>query len=90
MRDYAMERLLRCEGDPQAVNNTLDKIGDVGSFTLEEIGQVLGVTRERVRQIEQSALNKLKHPRVGRKLSAYLGIHVQDESRLNYGFKGAV
>jgi RNA polymerase primary sigma factor len=32
------------------------------AYTLEEIGQVFGVTRERIRQIEAKALKKLKHP----------------------------
>ena len=41
-------------------------------YTLEEIAQKLGITRERVRQIEQHALKKLRSPRVGRKLKAYL------------------
>ena len=31
-------------------------------LTLEEIGRVMGVTRERVRQIEARALRKLRHP----------------------------
>lgn len=31
-------------------------------FTLEEIGRLMGVTRERVRQIEAKALKKLRHP----------------------------
>ena len=31
-------------------------------LTLEEIGQIMGVTRERVRQIEAHALRKLRHP----------------------------
>ena len=31
-------------------------------LTLEEVGQVMGVTRERVRQIEALALRKLRHP----------------------------
>jgi len=74
-------------GDAQAINDTLDMIGDVGAFTLEEIGQVLGVSRERIRQIEQAALNKLKHPRVGRRLQAYLATVVIDESQNNYGYR---
>ncbi len=43
-----------------------------GEYTLDEIAQKLGVTRERVRQIEQHALKKLRSPGVGRKLKAYL------------------
>jgi len=38
------------------------------SFTLAEIGEFLGITRERVRQIENSAIKKLKHPKSTRKL----------------------
>lgn len=45
---------------------------DESDRTLEEIGRELSVTRERVRQIESSAIKKLKHPRVGRKLKNYI------------------
>ena len=41
--------------------------------TLEDVGKYLGVTRERVRQIEQKALQKLKHPTRARKLKSFLG-----------------
>jgi RNA polymerase primary sigma factor len=41
--------------------------------TLEDVGKYLGVTRERIRQIEQKALNKLKHPSRARKLRSFLG-----------------
>jgi len=41
--------------------------------TLEDVGKYLGVTRERVRQIEQKALQKLKHPTRARKLRSFLG-----------------
>lgn len=39
--------------------------------TLEEVGSKLGVTRERVRQIEKTALRKLRHPSIGKKLGEY-------------------
>ncbi|HUH42283.1 MAG TPA: RNA polymerase sigma factor RpoD [Sulfurimonas sp.] len=45
---------------------------DESDRTLEEIGKELNVTRERVRQIESSAIKKLKHPKVGRKLKNYI------------------
>lgn len=35
-------------------------IAEQGSHTLEELGQLLGVTRERIRQIEQVAMNRLR------------------------------
>ncbi len=40
-------------------------------YTLSEIGEELGVTRERIRQIEAKALRKLRHPSRARKLKAY-------------------
>ncbi len=46
---------------------------DESDRTLEEIGKELNVTRERVRQIESSAIKKLKHPKVGRRLKNYIG-----------------
>ena len=39
--------------------------------TLEEIGQMFGVTRERIRQIESKALRKLRHPCRRRKLKDF-------------------
>ncbi len=47
-------------------------LDDESDRTLEEIGKELNVTRERVRQIESSAIKKLKHPKVGRKLKSYI------------------
>jgi len=46
---------------------------DGQSYTLEEVGRKMGVTRERVRQIEAQALSRLRHPSIRRKLRDYLG-----------------
>jgi len=41
-------------------------------YTLEEVGQKFGLTRERIRQIEGKALRRLRHPRRARQLKDYL------------------
>lgn len=46
---------------------------DGQSYTLEEVGNKMGVTRERVRQIEAQALSRLRHPLIKRRLRDYLG-----------------
>lgn len=46
---------------------------DGETYTLEEVGKKLGVTRERVRQIEAQALSRLRHLTRARKLRGYLG-----------------
>ncbi|MBE0411019.1 MAG: sigma-70 family RNA polymerase sigma factor [Anaerolineales bacterium] len=45
---------------------------DGQAYTLEEVGRKMGVTRERVRQIEAQALSRLRHPTIRRKLREYL------------------
>jgi len=45
---------------------------DGNEHTLEEVGQMFAVTRERIRQIEAKALRKLRHPSRSRKLKAFL------------------
>ena len=70
--DKMMRRLLECNSDVKGINESLKHYGS-SAMTLEEIGLVLGITRERVRQIEASAIKKLKHPEHARKLRNYLG-----------------
>jgi len=47
-------------------------IGDGYTYTLEEVGRIFRVTRERVRQVEAKALRKLQHPVRSRKLAGFL------------------
>lgn len=47
-------------------------IGDGYTYTLEEVGKIFKVTRERVRQIEAKAVRKLQHPIRSRKLEGFL------------------
>ena len=47
-------------------------IGDGYTYTLEEVGRIFKVTRERVRQVEAKALRKLQHPVRSRKLVGFL------------------
>jgi RNA polymerase primary sigma factor len=47
-------------------------IDDSSERTLEEVGQLFAVTRERIRQIEAKGLRKLRHPSRARKLRALM------------------
>ena len=47
-------------------------IGDGYTYTLEEVGKIFKVTRERVRQVEAKAIRKLQHPVRARKLEGFL------------------
>ena len=56
-------------------------IGDGYTYTLEEVGRIFKVTRERVRQIEAKAVRKLRHPVRARQLASFLdGVVLPDES----------
>lgn len=52
---------------------------DGATRTLEEVGKIFRVTRERVRQIEAKALKKLRHPTRSRKLRAFLDMAIASE-----------
>ena len=60
------------EREKAVISMRFGLLEDESDRTLEEIGKALNVTRERVRQIESSAIKKLKHPKVGRKLKTYI------------------
>ena len=68
--DEVLEQLN--EREQAVVRMRFGLLDDKSDRTLEEIGKELNVTRERVRQIESSAIKKLKHPKVGRKLKNYI------------------
>jgi RNA polymerase primary sigma factor len=53
-------------------------IGDGQTYTLEEVGRIFRVTRERVRQIEAKAIRKLQHPVRSRKLEGFLDNRMQE------------
>jgi RNA polymerase primary sigma factor len=54
-------------------------IGDGYTYTLEEVGKIFKVTRERVRQVEAKAIRKLQHPVRARKLEGFLDASKQAE-----------
>lgn len=60
------------EREQAVVRMRFGLMDDESDRTLEEIGKELTVTRERVRQIESSAIKKLKHPKVGKNLKNYV------------------
>lgn len=54
-------------------------IGDGYTYTLEEVGRIFKVTRERVRQVEAKAIRKLQHPVRARKLQGFVDVSVYKE-----------
>jgi len=72
LRDLLMEILV--DLPPREVKILQMRYGllDGQTYTLEEVGKKLGVTRERVRQIEAQALSRLRHPAHARRLRDFL------------------
>ena len=67
--DRVLETLGPREADVLRLRFGLD---DRGDHTLEEVGQMYGLTRERIRQIEAKALRKLRHPSRSEQLRSFL------------------
>lgn len=65
---YSEHRDVELEDVPPARSCALD-IADGGESTLEDIAQVFGLTRERVRQIEAKALKQIRERKMGRVLA---------------------
>jgi RNA polymerase primary sigma factor len=71
LRDYMASVLTSLGPREQRVLQMRFGLENGKYYTLSEIGDELGVTRERIRQIEAKALRKLRHPSRARKLKAY-------------------
>ena len=72
LKDEIGEVLLTLTEREEKVIRLRFGLEDGKSRTLEEVGQMFGVTRERIRQIEAKALRKLRHPSRSRKLKDYM------------------
>ena len=68
--DEVLEQLTDREENVLRLRFGLDKNGEIR--TLEQVGQVFGVTRERIRQIEAKALRKLRHPSRSKQFKDFL------------------
>lgn len=72
LKDEISEVLLTLTEREEKVVRLRFGLEDGKTRTLEEVGQMFGVTRERIRQIEAKALRKLRHPSRSRKLRDYM------------------
>ena len=72
LREQLMEALETLTEREQKVLRLRFGLDDGRPRTLEEVGKVFHVTRERIRQIEAKALRKLRHPSRSKKLKDYL------------------
>jgi RNA polymerase primary sigma factor len=64
-------------------------LADSRACTLEEIGRMFSVTRERIRQIEAEAIVKLQRPGPSRRLAGYLDWPVPPLGNINFGLSGS-
>ena len=72
LKDELNDVLLELTDREEKVLRLRFGLNDGQCRTLEEVGQIFGVTRERIRQIEAKALRKLRHPSRSRKLKDFL------------------
>jgi DNA-directed RNA polymerase sigma subunit (sigma70/sigma32) len=81
LTDEQVERLTKlmledseetCEHYIQRAKILFNATNSNGIYTLEEIATTLCITRERVRQIEETAITKLKHPKISLGLFKYI------------------
>ncbi|OGH69662.1 MAG: RNA polymerase sigma factor RpoD [Candidatus Magasanikbacteria bacterium RIFCSPHIGHO2_01_FULL_47_8] len=71
LRDYVQEAIKGLAPREQKILEMRFGLGDGVTHTLEEVGQEFGVTRERIRQIEAKALEKIQHTDIVSKLRDY-------------------
>jgi RNA polymerase primary sigma factor len=72
LREFVVEAISGLSPREERILRMRFGIGGMTEHTLEEVGQTFGVTRERIRQIEASALKKLRHPTRARKLATFV------------------
>ncbi len=65
-------------------------LADGYAYTLQEIGRIFSVTRERVRQIEAEAIRKLQYPGPTRKLAAFVDHRLPALDPVNFDAGAAV
>ena len=71
LRDYVKEAIKDLSPREQRILEMRFGLNDGVTHTLEEVGQEFGVTRERIRQIEAKALEKIQHMNIIQKLKDY-------------------
>jgi len=79
LRDKLFEILETLSFREEEILKLRTGLGDGYIYTLDMIGSVFQLTRERVRQIEAKALRKLRHPIRARKLEEFLGLGADDD-----------